>query len=66
MANLKKIEFSGNKIEKIPSSLNKNTLTVIDLKKNQLKEIPQFIFELPLLHELELSYNQIEKLHLEK
>lgn len=61
LKNLKCLEIMGNKIESLPSEINKLIkLDILNLNNNNIKSIPESIGELYYLKELHLCNNAIE------
>lgn len=57
---IKEIDLSFNKIERIPNGIgNLSTLTCLKLQNNRIEKVPHFIGRLCLLKDLNLSHNLI-------
>jgi leucine-rich repeat protein SHOC2 len=60
------LNLSHNQLSEMPKSLDLLQLEALVLSYNQFKKIPEFVYHLPNLQYLDIGYNQIEYLALEK
>lgn len=60
------LNLSHNQISEIPAKLRFDKLEALVLSHNQFKKLPEFVYDLSELRYLDIGYNQIEHLDLDR